>query len=139
MIRGSRCLVTGGAGLVGSTIADQLLEAGAIEVLVLDNLSGGKRENIPEGAFFIQGDIRDDDLVRELVISEDTDYVFHQAAVKIQQCAANPHEAIDVIANGSLNIFRAAAETGARVVAASSRSEERRVGKECRSRWSPYH
>ena len=119
--QGSRCLVTGGAGLVGSHIADQLIEAGA-EVFVLDNLSGGDRKNIPDEALFINGDIRDEDLVRSLIISEGMDYVFHQAAVKIKQCAEDPQLGIDVIATGTLNVFQAAKKAGARVVAASSSS-----------------
>ena len=122
MIQGSTCLVTGGAGLIGSTIADQLLEKGAAEVFILDNLSGGNRKNIPEKAHLVVGDIRDDDLVRSLVISYGMDYVFHQAAVKILQCAENPQLGVDVIATGTLNVFRAAKRTGARVVAASSSS-----------------
>jgi|SRR5882724_4598329 len=120
-MRGSRCLITGGAGLVGSHIADQLLELGAA-VVVLDNLSGGNRGNIPAGAQFYQGDIRNKDLVRSLIISGGMDYVFHQAAVKIKQCAENPQLGIDVIATGTLNVFQSAAESGTRVVAASSSS-----------------
>ena len=46
MIEGQRCLVTGGAGTIGSTIADQLVAAGAAEVVVLDNLVRGRRENL---------------------------------------------------------------------------------------------
>jgi UDP-glucose 4-epimerase len=118
-MKGSRCLITGGAGLVGSHIADQLIAAGA-EVLILDNFSGGNKNNIPSGAQLYWGDIRDKKLVKELV--QGVDYVFHQAAIKIQQCAADPYEAIDVIANGTLNIFQAAANRATRVVAASSSS-----------------
>ena len=46
MIKGQRCLVTGGAGTIGSTIVDQLVEAGAGEVVVLDNFVRGRRENL---------------------------------------------------------------------------------------------
>ncbi len=118
-MRDSRCLITGGAGLVGSHIADQLIEAGA-EVFILDNLSGGDENNIPGEARFIHGDIRDAYLVRSLM--KDVDYVFHQAAVKIKQCAGDPQLGIDVIATGTLNVFQAAAISGARVIAASSSS-----------------
>lgn len=121
MISGSRCLVTGGAGLIGSHIADQLISAGA-KVFILDNMSGGSKENILREARFIYGDIRDDNLVRELIISGGMDFIFHQAAVKIRQCAEDPQLGLDVIAAGTLNIFRAAAETEARVIAASSSS-----------------
>src|SRR6266704_4758363 len=77
-MRDSRCLITGGAGLVGSHIADQLIEAGA-EVFILDNLSGGDENNIPGEARFIHGDIRDACLVRSLM--KDVDYVFQAAAI----------------------------------------------------------
>ena len=46
MIRGARCLVTGGAGTIGSTIVDQLVDAGAAEVIVLDNFVRGRRANL---------------------------------------------------------------------------------------------
>ena len=119
LIRGSRCLVTGGAGLIGSHIADQLIEAGA-HVIIVDNFSGGDTDNIPRKAQLYWGDIRDKKLIERLM--PEIDYVFHQAAIKIQQCAKDPDKAIDVIADGTLNIFRAAADAGARVVAASSSS-----------------
>ena len=64
MISGQRCLVTGGAGTIGSTIVDQLVEAGAAEVVVLDNLVRGSRENLRRALAsgsvrLIEGDIRD--------------------------------------------------------------------------------
>lgn len=120
-MKDSRCLVTGGAGLVGSHIADQLIEAGA-EVFILDNLSGGDKKNIPQDAWFVPGDIRDAGLVHSLICGQGMDYVFHQAAVKIKQCAEDPQLGIDVIATGTLNVFRAAKKHGAKVVAASSSS-----------------
>ena len=56
MVEGQRCLVTGGAGTIGSTIVDQLVAAGADEIIVLDNLVRGRRENLAEaltsGRFF---------------------------------------------------------------------------------------
>lgn len=119
MIRGSRCLVTGGAGLVGSTIADLLLAAGA-EVIILDDLSGGTMENVPDGALFVLGDIRDEVLVLDLM--DGTDYVFHEAAIKILRCAEEPEVALDVLAGGTFQVFRAAAIYGAKVIAASSAS-----------------
>ena len=121
MIRGSRCLVTGGAGLIGSTITDLLLAAGA-EVTILDDMSGGKLENIPREAHFVRGDIRDEDLVRGLIFNWDADFIFHEAAIKILRCAEEPGEALDVLASGTFNIFKAAAQNGTKVIAASSAS-----------------
>ena len=121
MIRGKRCLITGGAGFIGSTIADHLIAAKAKEVIILDDLSRGRLENVPQRARFAEGDIRDGKLVRKLMAG--VDYVFHQAAVKILQCAAEPRFALDVMANGTFEVFEAARDLGVRkVVAASSAS-----------------
>ena len=61
-----KALVTGGAGFIGSYLSKSLLQRG-LEVVVLDNLSTGKRENIPAGARFIQGDILDAHLMGKAV------------------------------------------------------------------------
>ena len=121
-----RCLVTGGAGTIGSTIVDQLLAAGAAEVIVLDNLVRGRRENL-SGALesgkvrLVEGDIRDRQLVTDLMSG--IDYVFHQAAIRITQCATEPRLAMEVLVNGTYEIVEAAADAGVRkVVAASSAS-----------------
>lgn len=119
-------LVTGGAGLVGSHIVDQLIDAGAGEIRVLDNFVRGTRANLAT-AFdrfpvrLLEGDVRDRDTVREAV--EGCDYVFHQAAIRITLCAEQPRECMDVLVGGTFNVFEAAAATGVRkVVYASSAS-----------------
>lgn len=126
MINGQRCLVTGGAGTIGSTIVDQLVDVGAAEVTVLDNLVRGRRENLQHALAagrvrLVDGDIRDRQLVRSLMA--ETDLVFHQAAIRITQCATEPRLALDVLVNGTYEIVEAAAEANVRkVVAASSAS-----------------
>ncbi len=72
-------LVTGGAGFIGSHVADCLLTAGH-DVIVLDDLSGGFRENVPPGATFVQGSITDYDLINRLFARHSFDYVYHLAA-----------------------------------------------------------
>jgi UDP-glucose 4-epimerase len=126
MITGRRCLVTGGAGTIGSTITDQLVAAGAAEVIVLDNLVRGRRENLA-GALtsgtvtLVEGDIRDRDLVTGLMSG--IDLVFHQAAIRITQCATEPRLALEVLVDGTFEVVLAAADAGVRkVVAASSAS-----------------
>jgi UDP-glucose 4-epimerase len=123
MIAGSKCLVTGGAGTIGSSVVDQLLAAGAGEVTVLDNLVRGRRENLAEALKspamrLVEGDIRDRSLVSELM--EDTDLVFHLAAIRITQCATEPRLALEVLVDGTYEIVEAAAEAGVRKLVASS-------------------
>jgi nucleoside-diphosphate-sugar epimerase len=126
MIKGQRCLVTGGAGTIGSAIVDQLVAAGAAEVVVLDNLVRGGRANLA-GALasgrvtLVEGDIRDRSLVARLM--PDRGLVFHQAAIRITQCAEEPRLALDVLVNGTFEVVAAAAEAGVRkLVFASSAS-----------------
>jgi UDP-glucose 4-epimerase len=126
MITGQRCLVTGGAGTIGSTITDQLVAAGAAEVIVLDNLVRGRRENLA-GALasgrvaLVEGDIRDRSLVTRLMSG--IDLVFHQAAIRITQCVTEPRLALEVLVDGTYEVVEAAAEAGVtKVVAASSAS-----------------
>lgn len=125
-LRGERILVTGGAGTIGSHIVDQLIDTGAGEIIVLDNFARGRRENLA-GALsrgpvrIVEGDIRDRDLVAEL--TRGTDVVFHQAAIRITQCAEEPRLALEVLVDGTFNVVEAAARAGVRkLVAASSAS-----------------
>jgi UDP-glucose 4-epimerase len=74
-----KSLVTGGAGFMGSHVADHLLGMGH-EVVVLDDLSGGFRENIPGGATFARGSVVDHDFVNRLFERERFDHVYHLAA-----------------------------------------------------------
>jgi UDP-glucose 4-epimerase len=120
------CLVTGGAGFVGSTIVDQLLLAGAAEVRVIDNFVRGSWSNLgwalDQGKVqVIEGDIRDASLVNRA--TEDVNYVFHQAALRITRCAEVPRDAVEVLIDGSLNILEAARRHKVKkIIAASSAS-----------------
>jgi UDP-glucose 4-epimerase len=125
-VAGERALITGGAGAVGSNIADQLVRAGASEVVVLDNLVRGRRENL-EWALangpvrFVEGDIRDRELLGRL--TNGIDVVYHQAALRITHCAAEPRLALEVMVDGTYNVIEAALREGVRrIVAASSAS-----------------
>lgn len=125
-LEGKKFLVTGGAGTIGSEIVDQLLAAGAEQVDILDNLVRGRRGNITEALSsgrvnLIEGDIADRELVRE--VTEGKDVVFHQAAIRITQCAEEPRLAVDVMVNGTYNVIEAAVEAKIpKVIAASSAS-----------------
>ncbi len=119
-------LVTGGAGTIGSTLVDQLIEHGAGEIVVLDNFVRGRRENLEwaeenGNVTVVDGDVRDRALVEEL--SQGIDIVFHQAAIRITQCAEEPRLALEVLVDGTFNVIEAAAAAKVRkVIAASSAS-----------------
>jgi UDP-glucose 4-epimerase len=125
-MQGERALITGGAGAVGSNIVDQLVQAGAREVVVLDNFVRGRRENLSWALTngpvrLVEGDVRDRGLLAEL--THGIDVVFHQAALRITQCAEEPRLALEVMVDGTYNVIEAALEHGVRrVVAASSAS-----------------
>lgn len=122
-----RVLITGGAGLIGSHIADQLIAQDlASEIVILDNLVRGRLENI-EGVRqsgrvrLVEGDIRDSRLVNDVM--QGIDWVFHQAAIRITQCAEEPRLALEVLVDGTFNVVDAAHRAGVkRLVAASSAS-----------------
>lgn len=121
-----RALITGGAGLVGSTIADQLVAAGDHDVLVLDNFVRGRHDNLAwaraHGTVeIIEGDIRDRAVVAAAM--RGVDVVFHQAAIRITQCAEEPRLALEVLIDGTFNVLEAAVDAQVtKVVAASSAS-----------------
>lgn len=79
MVPKNTSLVTGGAGFIGSHVADYLVKRGH-QVLILDDLSGGFRENVNPNAKFYEGSINDEDLLDKIFSENDIDYVFHLAA-----------------------------------------------------------
>jgi UDP-glucose 4-epimerase len=125
-LEGACCFVTGGAGFIGSTIVDQLLDAGAAEVRALDNFVRGSWGNLTpamnrRGFEIVEGDIRDAALVNRM--TDGADYVFHQAALRITRCAEAPREAVEVLIDGTMNVLEAAmANRVKKVIAASSAS-----------------
>jgi UDP-glucose 4-epimerase len=121
-----RILITGGAGLVGSHIADQLVDRGTTEIIVYDNFVRGRNENLAYALSrgrvrVVKGDLRDRKLLAETV--QGVDLIFHQAAIRITQCAEEPRLALEVLVEGTFNVLEAAVQAGVKkVVAASSAS-----------------
>ena len=114
-----RALVTGGAGFIGSHLVKRLLHEG-LQVVVLDNLSMGRIENVPAGAELIRDDIRADGAMQRAL--DHVDVVFHLAArVSIRASVESYHEDAAVNLMGTLNVLRACAGRGvAKFVYASS-------------------
>lgn len=125
-LTGAHVLVTGGAGTIGSTLVDHLVDAGATRIDVLDNLDRGWVGNLEQALAsgrvnLVEGDIRDRDLVHDLTRGKDV--VFHQAAIRITQCAEVPRLALEVLVDGTFNVVEAAADAGvSKLVTASSAS-----------------
>ena len=121
-----RVLITGGAGLIGSHIADALAHAGAAEIVILDDFSRGLRENLATAVAtgrvrIMEGALRDADVVARAM--EGVSVVFHQAAIRITRCAAEPRLAQEVLVDGTFNVLEAAVGAAVhKVVAASSAS-----------------
>jgi len=142
-IEGSQIFITGGAGFVGSHVADQLLARGAKKVIILDNLVRGALSNIEPAlktgrTEFVEGDIRDRELVDRLTAQ--CDYVFHQAALRITACAANPREGHEVMMDGTFNVLEAAAKHKIKkVVVASSASVYGEIEEQPILETSPYN
>ncbi|MFO1104339.1 MAG: NAD-dependent epimerase/dehydratase family protein [Methylocystis sp.] len=126
-MNGSRILITGGCGLVGSTTIDLLLRHYApAQIVILDDLSRGSLKNVDAAlkdprVSLVRGDIRDAELTRKLMVGMDA--VIHMATLRITACAAEPREALGVMCDGSFNVVEAAKEAKVKkVVAASSAS-----------------
>ncbi len=125
-LRGAQVLVTGGAGTIGSAIVDQLLDAGVAHIDVLDNLVRGRRANLDTAlesgkVTLVDGDIRDRDLVHD--VTRGKDIVFHEAAIRITQCAQEPRLALEVLVDGSFTVYEAAvASKVSKLITASSAS-----------------
>jgi UDP-glucose 4-epimerase len=125
-LAGRRILVTGGAGFIGSHIVDLLVAAGADEIIVVDDMVRGRPENISAAlasgrVTLIEGDIRDRELMAQLVLGADV--VFHQAALRITHCAAEPRLAMEVMVNATFDLLEQCVKAKVqKVVMASSAS-----------------
>lgn len=119
----TKVLVTGGAGFIGSNLADELIRQGA-RVVIIDNFSTGSRDNLDEinGSFdFIEGDINDDAALLKAI--DGVEVVFHEAALpSVPRSVENPTETHVACVDGTFNLLVKSKENGVRrfVYAASS-------------------
>lgn len=123
-LRGAVALITGGAGCVGSAIADLLVERGVGELIIFDNFTRGRPGNL-EWAMqhgpvrVVNGDIRESAAITDAM--RGVDVVFHEAALRVTQCAEDPRRAFEVMVDGTFNVVEAARIAGVRkLIAASS-------------------
>jgi UDP-glucose 4-epimerase len=125
-ISGSKVVVIGGAGFVGSHLVDLLVDEDVGEVVVFDNFVRGRRANLSQALTspklrLIEGDIRDVASLDRAV--QGADYVFHLAALWLLQCVENPRSALDVNITGTFNVIDACQRANVkRVVYSSSAS-----------------
>jgi UDP-glucose 4-epimerase len=125
-IKNSRVLITGGAGFIGSHIADQLVKEGAAEIVILDNFVRGSKENLAWASAngpltIISGDICDRRAMAKAV--KGIDLLFHEAAIRITQCAQEPRLALEVLVDGTFTVMEAAVKAQVKkVIGASSAS-----------------
>ena len=119
-----KALVTGGAGFIGSNLADALLARGD-EVIVADDLSTGKRENLDgalaAGAKLVEADIRDRAALEQLTGAEKPEVIFHLAAqIDVRKSIADPAFDASINVGGTANVLEAARVAGSRRIVFSS-------------------
>jgi UDP-glucose 4-epimerase len=125
-LRGKRILVTGGAGFIGSHIVDLLCKENCAEIVAIDNMVRGRSANLKHAMAqgpvrLVEGDIRDSSLMASLVKS--ADIVFHQAALRITHCAAEPRLAMEVMVQSTFDLLELCVQHKIeKVIAASSAS-----------------
>ena len=113
-----RALVTGGAGFIGSHVVDALVARDA-SVVVVDDLSTGRRENLAQamerGAVLREADVRDEEAIHDIVFGELPDVVFHLAAhIDVRRSVASPAFDARINVEGTINLLEAAQRAGAR-------------------------
>jgi UDP-glucose 4-epimerase len=124
-VAGSKVVVTGGAGFVGSHIVDQLVDEGAREVVAFDNMIRGVEANLAQAKAkgnvkLFKGDITDRAALAKAF--KGADYAFHQAALWLLECEQEPRKALEINVMGTFNVLEACVQNNVKkaVVASSS-------------------
>jgi UDP-glucose 4-epimerase len=123
MLENSRVLVIGGAGFVGSHLVDQLTQKPVREIVVFDNFVRGSPSNLETAlkdgrVRLIDGSITDLEALRGVM--QNTDFVFHLAALWLYECVHQPRSALDVNVVGTFNVIEAAQQAGVKKLVYSS-------------------
>jgi UDP-glucose 4-epimerase len=124
-LKGSKVLVIGGAGFIGSFVVSELLKNDVKEVVIYDNFARGKSDNIVESlkdprcsVYPFGGDIRDTDILDTAM--QGVDYVFHLAAMWLLHCKDYPRTAFDVNIRGTFNVLEACVKNNVKKLISSS-------------------
>ena len=113
-------LVTGGAGYIGAHVARHLVNAGH-RVIILDNLTSGKKQNIPENAKFIEGDVGDFNLLRDIFAADKVEVVMHFAAsIEVEESVKEPGKYLSNNAINTARLLAAMDEAGVKEIIFSS-------------------
>lgn len=106
-IHNSTILITGGAGFIGSYLAEELLKYSPGKIIIIDNLIRGSFENMKEFinnpvVEFVEGDIKNENLLEKYI--PQADYIFHMAALRINACAADPSDGFETMVRAPFSI-----------------------------------
>jgi UDP-glucose 4-epimerase len=113
-------LVTGGAGYIGAHVAREFLKAG-YGVVILDNLESGVKENVPDGAKFIEGDLKDANFLRDVFASEKIHAVIHMAAsIEVEESVREPERYLQNNVLNTLQLLSVMNEYGVKNIVFSS-------------------
>lgn len=120
MLRGSRVLVTGGSGFIGSHLVNRLIKEGCEKVIVFDKFINPERFQSSHALETIQGEIADAELLKNA--TRNINYVFHLAVLPLGACTQNPRSCVEININGTFNVIEAAKDAGVQKIVFSSAS-----------------
>jgi len=120
LLRGSKVLVTGGSGFIGSHLVNRLVKEKCGEIVVFDRYISPDKFQSAGSLTFVQGEITDIERLRETMPG--VDHVFHLAVLPLGACTENPRACLEVNINGTFNVIEAAREAGVRKIVFSSAS-----------------
>ena len=120
VMKNRKVLVTGGAGYIGGHLVHELIKSG-YEVVVLDNLSTGKRENLDPQALFIEGDLADENLLRDIFATNKIEAVFHMAAsLEVEESVREPEKYLQNNVANTIKLLTIMAEANVKKIIFSS-------------------